>query len=168
MTVQGILSHKEKLPTGLVSDLAYSYECIACCATYTGQSKQSFQTMAGNHLLVSARTGSLLVRSTQLTISDRIEICGSNRSANNLKCIRSFSCRILLKIYEALEIPFKKPSPNQDGIPYPLSFCRCSYQFYFILFYFNHFFLYKSISVCSTLYMYYPFYLRPDDINMNQ
>ena len=119
-TFQGLLSHKEQLPDGLSSGLVYSYECGACGATYIGQTKKALQTRAAEHLGISARTGSLLARAPQSAIRDHIEICGSGRSLDSFKKVRSFNNTILMKIYESIEIHFKKPILNQDSSSHPL------------------------------------------------
>ena len=119
-SIQGILSHKEKLPSDLTSGLVYTYLCDACGATYIGQSKRCLRTRVADHYGVSVRTGNLLARPTQSAIRDHTEICSSSRSVNNFKCLRTFNDTMLLKIYESLEIVFRKPSLNQDGSSYPL------------------------------------------------
>ena len=119
-TIHGILNHKERLPKELVSGLVYSYLCDACGATYIGCSKRCLRTRAGEHFGISARTGNLLARPTRSVIRDHIEICGSSRSVENFKVLRTYNNNILLKIYESLEISVKKPCLNQDESSYPL------------------------------------------------
>ena len=119
-SIQGLLNHKERLPKELTSGLVYSFLCDACGATYIGQSKRCLRTRVADHFGMSARTGSLLARPTQSAIRDHVDSCGSSRSVNNFKCIRSFNNTVLLKIFESLEISLKKPSLNQDGSSYPL------------------------------------------------
>ena len=79
------------------------------------KSRKSLRTRAGEHLGMSARTRSLLARPTQLVVREHIEICGSNNSVSNFSAIRPFECATLLRIYESIEIYFKKhiaiPSP---------------------------------------------------------
>ena len=119
-TLQGLLNHKERIPDELSSGLVYKYRCGACGATYIGQTKKSLKTRASEHFGVSARTGALLARAPQSTVRDHIEECGSGRTLENFKKIRSFSSSILLKIYESLEISFNKPILNKDSSSYPL------------------------------------------------
>ena len=119
-TIQGLLNHKDKLPSDLCSGLVYTYRCGACGATYIGQTRKSLRTRASEHLGVSPRTGNLLVRAPQSTVRDHIEECGSGRSLENFKKIRSFNNSILLKIYESLEITFKNPVLNKDNSSHPL------------------------------------------------
>ena len=119
-TFHGLLSHKEKLPDGLCSGLVYNFRCGACGATYIGQTKKALRTRAAEHLGISARTGSLLVRAPQSSIRDHLEVCDSGRSMECFKKVRSFSNVLLLKIYESIEISFKKPSLNQDNSSQPL------------------------------------------------
>ena len=120
---QGLLSHKEKLPTELISGLVYLYECDACSATYIGQSTKCLKTRVGQHFGVSCRTGSLLVRPPQSSIREHIEICGSSKSLDNFKCLSSFNNNILLRITESMEILSRKPSLNCDNSSYPLLLC---------------------------------------------
>ena len=120
-TIQGILSHKEKLPDDLCSGLVYLYECDACGATYIGQSKRCLRTRAGEHLGISSRSGDLLTNPSPSPVRDHIERCGSRRSVSNFKKIRSLNCLLGLKIYESLEIHFRKPSLNIDGSSHPLT-----------------------------------------------
>ena len=119
-TIQGILNHKERLPKDLISGLVYSYLCDACGATYIGCSKRCLRTRIGEHFGISARTGSLLARPAQSVVRDHVEICGSSRSADNFKVLRTFGNHILLKIYESLEISINNPCLNQDESSYPL------------------------------------------------
>ena len=120
-TIHGFLNHKERLPKELVSGLVYSYLCDACGATYIGCSKRCLRTRAGEHFGISARTGNLLARPTRSVIRDHIEICGSSRSVDNFKVLRTYNNTILLKIYESLEISVKKPCLYQDDSNlYPL------------------------------------------------
>ena len=114
-TIHGLLSHKEKLPDALCSGLVYKYECGACGATYIGQTQKALQTRAGEHFGVSPRTGTLLARPTQSVIRDHLEGCSGSRSLEDFRKVRSFSDSLLLKIYESLEIDFRKPSLNHDG-----------------------------------------------------
>ena len=79
-TIQGLLSHKERLPEGLSSGLVYSHECGVCGATYTGQTKKVLQSRAAEHLGISIRTRSLLARVAQSAIRDHIQTYGSGRS----------------------------------------------------------------------------------------
>ena len=119
-TIKGLLNHKERLSDELGSSIVYSYKCDACGATYVGQSKRSLLARAQDHFGISARTGALLARPSQSAIRDHVEVCGSRRSVKEFKVIRSFSCPIFLKIYESLEITFRKPTLNQDGSSHPL------------------------------------------------
>ena len=121
-TIQGLLNHKERLPDTLSSGLVYSYECGACGATYIGQTRKALKTRAAEHFGKSARTGSLLARAPYSSIRDHIYVCGSGMSLNSFKKVRSFSNIILLKIYESIEIHFKKPILNQDNSSHPLVF----------------------------------------------
>ena len=119
-TFQGLLSHKEKLPDGLCSGLVYTFECGTCGATYIGQTKKALRTRASEHLGISARTGSLLVRAPQSSIRDHLEVCDSGRSLECFRKVRSFNNTIFRKIYESVEIHFKKPILNQDISSQPL------------------------------------------------
>ena len=119
-TIQGLLNHKERLPGDLLSGLVYTYSCDACGATYIGQTKRCLRTRIGEHFGRSTRTGYLLARPSPSAVRDHIEICGSRRSVDDFKCVRSFSNEILCTIYESLEILYKKPSLNQDGSSFPL------------------------------------------------
>ena len=119
-TINGLLNHKEKLPTALISGLVYHYKCDACSATYIGQTKKCLQTRVGEHFGVSPRTGSLLVRPPQSTIRDHIEICGSSKSVDNFGCLNTFNNSVLLRISESLEISTRKPELNLDGSSYSL------------------------------------------------
>ena len=121
-TLKSILSHKEKLPSELVSGLVYLYSCGTCGATYIGQSKQCLRTRVGSHFEISARTGNLLFRPVQSAVRDHIEECGSQRTLKSFKVVRSFENSTLLRIFESLEIYFRKPSLNQDGSSHPLVF----------------------------------------------
>ena len=122
LSIQGLLNHKERLPRDLKSGLVYSFECDACSATYIGQSMRSLRTRVYEHFGKSVRTEQWLTRPAQSAIRDHIELCGSSRSIDNFKCIRTFKCNVLRRIYESLEIYDKKPSLNQDGSSCPL-FC---------------------------------------------
>ena len=119
-TIQGLLNHKERLPDVFCSGLVYSYECGACGATYIGQTKKSLRTRTAEHFGVSSRTGALLVRAPESAVRDHIEVCGSGRSLDDFKKVRSFNNPDLLKIYESLIIHFKKPVLNRDNSSYPL------------------------------------------------
>ena len=119
-TIQGLLNHKEKLPVALSSGLVYSYGCGACGATYIGQTKKSLRTRAAEHFGISSRTGALLVRAPQSAVRDHILECGSGRSLEDFKKVRSFNNPILLKIYESLDIHFKKPILNRENSSHPL------------------------------------------------
>ena len=121
-TIQGLLNHKERLPDELSSGLVYSYECGACGATYIGQTRKALKTRAAEHFGKLVRTGSLLVRAPFSSIRDHIHVCGSGMSLDSFKKVRSFSNIILLKIYESIEIYFKKPVLNQDNSSHPLVF----------------------------------------------
>ena len=114
-TMHGLLNHKEKLPDALCSGLVYKYECGACGATYIGQTQKALQTRAGEHFGASPRTGALLVRPTQSVVREHLETCSGARSVKEFTKVRSFSDSLLLKIYESIEISFRKPSLNQDG-----------------------------------------------------
>ena len=118
--IQGLLNHKERLPGDLLSGLVYSYLCDACGATYVGQTKRCLKTRIGEHFGRSTRTGYLLARPSPSAIRDHIEICGSKRSENDFKCVRSFGDDALRTIYESLVNSYKKPSLNQDGSSFPL------------------------------------------------
>ena len=120
MTIQGLLNHKEKLPTALTSGLVYHYQCDACSATYIGQTKKCLKTRVGEHLGVSSRTGSLLVRPPISSVRDHIEVCGSGRSYECFNSLGSFNNQILLRICESLEILMQKPSLNIEGSSYSL------------------------------------------------
>ena len=120
ITFHGLLSHKEKLPDGLCSGLVYNFECGTCGATYIGQTQKALRTRASEHLGISARTGSLLVRAPQSSIRDHFEVCDSGRSLECFKKVRSFDNSLLRKIFESIEIHFRKPSLNQDNSSQPL------------------------------------------------
>ena len=120
LTIQGLTSHKEKLPVGLSSGIVYLFQCGACSATYIGHSKKCLLTRAHEHLGRSSRTGSLLVRPPQSSIRDHLERCGLGGSIENFKVLGSFNNQILLRILESLEIYFRKPSLNIDGSSFPL------------------------------------------------
>ena len=119
-TIKGLLNHKEKLQPDLRSGLVYLYECSACSATYVGQTKKCLKTRVGDHFGVSPRTGCLLARPTQSAIRDHVEICDSGKSIKDFKCLRTFSNNTLLKIYESLEIHFRKPALNTENSSIPL------------------------------------------------
>ena len=119
-TIQSILNHKEPLPRELTSGLVYTYLCDACGATYIGCTKRCLKTRAGEHFGISARTGNLLARPTRSAIRDHIITCGSRRSVEDFKVLKTYSNNILLRIYESIEISVKKPSLNQDETSYPL------------------------------------------------
>ena len=119
-TIQGLLSHKESLPMDLRSSLVYAYECGACGSTYLGQTKKCLRSRAGDHFGISMRTGRLLASPTQSAIRDHIENCGTGKNLSNFKCVRSFSNCILLRIFESLEITFRKPNLNRDESSYCL------------------------------------------------
>ena len=120
-TVKSLLSHKEKLPSDLCSGLVYLYECDVCGATYLGQSKRGLRTRASEHLGVSSRTGNPLVNPAQSKVRDHIEICGSRRTVSSFRVLRSLQCALSLRIYESLEIHFRKPSLNLEGSSHPLT-----------------------------------------------
>ena len=120
LTIQGLISHKERIPDDLRSSLVYAYECGACGSTYFGQTKKCLRSRAGDHFGISMRTGRLLASPTHSAIRDHIEICGTGRNLRDFKCKRSFNNLVLLRIYESLEIHFKKPVLNQDESSYPL------------------------------------------------
>ena len=67
------------------------------------------------HFGISPRTGNLLARPAQSVVRDHLETCSGVRSVEEFKKVRSFGDSTLLKIYESLEIYFKKPSLNLDG-----------------------------------------------------
>ena len=121
-TIQGLLSHKERLPDELSSGLVYSYKCGACGATYIGQTKKALKTRAAEHFGRSARTGTLLVRAPYSGIRDHIDVCGSGMSLDCFKKVRSFNNNILMRIYESIEIHFRKPVLNQDNSSHPIAF----------------------------------------------
>ena len=120
MTIQGLTNHKDKLPTGLISGLVYHYQCDACSATYIGQTKKCLKSRVGEHLGVSSRTDSLLVRPPNSSIRDHIEVCGSGRSHDCFSSLGSYSNQILLRISESLEIFIQKPNLNIEGSSYCL------------------------------------------------
>ena len=121
-TIQGLLSHKERLPDELCSGLVYFYKCGACGATYIGQTKKALKTRAAEHFGRSARTGSLLVRAPCSSIRDHIYVCGSGMSLDCFKKVRSFNNNVLMRIYESIEIHFRKPTLNQNSSFLPLVF----------------------------------------------
>ena len=120
-TIHRLLSHKEKLPGDLCSGLVYLYKCDVCGATYIGQSKRGLRTRASEHFGISSRTGSHLSRPSQSAVRDHIEICGSRRAVSNFKSLKSSQCALSLRIFESLEIHFRKPILNLDGSSYPLT-----------------------------------------------
>ena len=122
LTIQGLISHKERIPDDLRSSLVYAYECGACGSTYFGQTKKCLRSRAGDHFGISMRTGRLLASPTHSAIREHIEIFGTGRNLRDFKCKRSFNNLVLLRIYESLEIHFKKPVLNQDESSYPLKF----------------------------------------------
>ena len=121
-TIKGLLNHKERLPDELSSGLVYSYKCGACGATYIGQTKRALKTRAAEHFGKSARTGALLARAPYSSIRDHIDVCGSGMSLDRFKKERNFSDNILMRIYESIEIHFRKPVLNQDNSSHPLVF----------------------------------------------
>ena len=112
--MHGLLKHKERLPDALCSGLVYKYECVACCATYVGQTQKALQTRAGEHFGVSPRIGTLLARPSQSVVREHLEECSGSRSIKEFCKVRSFSDDLLLKIYESLEINFRKSTLNRD------------------------------------------------------
>ena len=114
-TIQGLLKHKDTLPDALSSGLVYKYESGACGSTYIGQTQKALRTRVGDHLGVSSRTGCLLARPTQSAVRNHLEICSGTRSIEEFKKVRCFNDILLQRIYESLEIHFKKPILNQDG-----------------------------------------------------
>ena len=104
------------------SGLVYLYKCGTCGATYIGQTKKALKTRAAEHFGMSARTGALLVRAPCSSIRDHIHICGSGMSLDCFKKVRSFNNNVLLRIYESIEIHFRKPILNQDNSSHPLVF----------------------------------------------
>ena len=152
-TFQGLLNHKERLPNALCSSLVYSFKCGACGATYIGQTKKALKTRAAEHFGVSSRTGTLLVRAPQSAIRNHIEVCGSGRTMESFQKIRTFNNSLLLRIYESIEIHFKKPTLNQDNSSYPLFLV----WFFFFYFFFHILYImvvskfFFSFSVCVCL-----------------
>ena len=114
-TLQGLLKHKERLPDSLCSGLVYKYECGACGAAYIGQTQKALQTRVGDHLGVSSRTGRLLARPPYSAVREHIESCSGMRSRDQFSKVRNFNDVLLLRIFESLEINFKKPVLNQDN-----------------------------------------------------
>ena len=90
-SIQGLLKHKEKLPTSLSSGVVYLYECGSSSATYIGQTKKCLQTRAAEHFGVSSRTGGLLAKPPKSSIRDHIEMCNSGRSLDDFKCLGTFT-----------------------------------------------------------------------------
>ena len=62
LTIQGLISHKERFPDDLHSSLVYAYKCGACGSLYFGQTKKCLRSRAGDHFGISTWTGRLLVR----------------------------------------------------------------------------------------------------------
>ena len=155
-TIQGLLSHKESLPMDLRSSLVYAYECGACGSTYLGQTKKCLRSRAGDHFGISMRTGRLLASPTQSAIRDHIENCGTGKNLSNFKCVRSFSNCILLRIFESLEITFRKPNLNRDESSYCLKLvwvCVCLLTLFLSTFY-----VYVFLFLCTLFHMQNLFY----------
>ena len=100
LTIQGRISHKERIPGDLRSSLVHVYESGACGSTYFGQTKKCLRSRAGDHFGISMRTGRLLVSPTYSAIRDHIEICGTGRNLRDFKCKRSFDNLVSLRIHE--------------------------------------------------------------------
>ena len=98
--IQGLISHKERLPDDLRSSLVNAYKCSACGSTYLGQTKKCLRSSVGDHFGISKQTGRLLVRPTHSAVRDHIEIFGTGRNLRDFKCKRSFNNSILLRIFK--------------------------------------------------------------------
>ena len=120
-TIQGLLNHKEKLPTKLCSGVVYLFTCSACSATYIGQTKKSLFTRTQEHFGKSPRTGSLLARPPQSSIRDHLVSCDNNGEfLENFSILDQSNNTTLLRISESLKIHFNKPTLNNDETSYNL------------------------------------------------
>ena len=77
MSIQSILTQKERLPRDLLSSLVYSFSFDACSANCIGQTKRCLRARVAEHLGFSCRTGVLLARPVQSAIREHADGCYS-------------------------------------------------------------------------------------------
>ena len=120
MKIQGLLNHKDKLPSTLESGIVYQYTCGDCNATYIGSTVKTLKARASEHFAISSRSGNMLARPPPSRIFDHIFECKSRKSFEDFKILDRLSDTNSLRISETIEIMQKKPNLNEDQSTYPL------------------------------------------------
>ena len=97
-----------KLPTAVMSNVIYKFQCERCHASYIGSTRQKFKTRLDQHLGISSRTGQHLT--TPNFLASRNHATQLNHTFNRTNfTVMASSDQINLPTLETLYIHQPKP-----------------------------------------------------------
>ena len=117
-TVGSFFKFKDALPNDLRSGVVYKFSCGGCDATYIGCTRQRFKARVCQHLGISDRTHSFLLRPVHSEPRNHASQCSTLLSADQFSIVDQ--CTNNLLTLESLYIKQLKPSLNSMQSSTPL------------------------------------------------
>ena len=109
-TIGDLFRFKDRLPESCMSHFIYKYTCEGCNAFYIGKSYRQFKVRVFEHLGISYRTNSLLVRPPHSDIREHCHTEDHPMRQSNFSIIDTCRFKSDLLTLESLHQKTKKPT----------------------------------------------------------
>ena len=111
-SIESFFRYKDIIPSSVLSNVVYKYECEQCTATYIGETTRHLKTRIAEHRGLSARTGKPLISPCHSSIRDHCSLCDHDMKSSNFSVIHKCFEASDTRISESIMINKYKPSLN--------------------------------------------------------
>ena len=119
-TIGSMFRHKEPLPSNLISNIVYQFDCPQCKLRYIGETERNLSLRVPEHRGLSARTGRKVATPLSSSIRNHSEQLNHPFSSTDFKILHKARNRFDLLILESLYIKHLTPELNNNTTSIPL------------------------------------------------
>ena len=119
-TIGTMFKHKEPLPSNLISNIVYQFDCPQCKMRYIGETKRNLSLRVPEHRGLSPRTGRPISTPFSSSIRNHSEQTNHPFSSTDFKILHKARNPFDLLILESLYIKHLTPELNSNTASIPL------------------------------------------------
>ena len=119
-TIGSMFKHKESLPSSLISNIVYQFDCPRCKMRYVGETQRNLSIRVPEHRGLSPRTGRPISTPFASSIRSHSESLSHPFSATDFKILHKAKSVFDLLILESLYIKHLSPELNSNSASFPL------------------------------------------------
>ena len=119
-TIGTMFKHKESLPSHLISNIIYQFNCPQCKMRYIGETQRNLHLRTAEHKGLSPRTGRPIASPSSSSIRSHSELMNHPFSCSDFKILHKAKSSFDLLLLESLYIKHLVPELNSNSSSFPL------------------------------------------------